>query len=107
MPFYYDHLFNVFIVVYCSAQRYYNNNVRRVFGARKIIGPVMPKTGTTLLFRRGGIDGGDKGATRAKKKKIRLPVGRLAKADVATTTVVLLQLCATAAVVASRTRSDR
>lgn len=48
----------------------------------------MPKTGTTLLPRRGGIGGGDKGPTRAKKKEIRLPVGRLPKADAATTTVV-------------------
>jgi hypothetical protein len=77
MPFYYNHLFNVFIVVYCYAQLY-NNNVRRVFGALKIIGPVMPKTGTTLLFQCGGIGGGDKGATRVKKKKIRLPIERLA-----------------------------
>ncbi|CAI6351314.1 unnamed protein product [Macrosiphum euphorbiae] len=69
----------------------------------------MPKTGTTLLFRRGGIGGGDKGATRAKEKKIRLPVGRLAKADAAATTVVLsLQLCATAGSSSlSRTRSGR
>jgi len=62
----------------------------------------MPKTGTTLLFRRGGIGGGDTGATRAKEKKIRLPIGRLAKADATATTVVSsLQLCAMAVAAAA------
>jgi len=68
----------------------------------------MPKTGTALLFRCGGIGGGDKGATRVKKKRYAYPssVWRLAKAD-ATTTVVLSQLYAAVAAAAELVRTNK